>query len=89
MTRTLRIGALLLFPIVCLGCSNRTVATVPVVIRQDVPAYLTQQTPEPFWNGTTNSDLIEHIFDLRQALKSCNADKAAIAGIRDTRDRGK
>ena len=78
-----------MFPIVCLGCSNKTVATVPVVIRQDVPAYLTQQTPEPVWNGTTNSDLIEHIFDLRQSLKSCNADKAAIAGIRDTRDRGK
>ena len=89
MTRTLRIGALLLFPIVCLGCSNRTVATVPVVIRQGVPTYLTQQTPEPVWNGTTNSDLIEHIFDLRQSLKSCNADKAAIAGIRDMRDRGK
>jgi hypothetical protein len=33
--------------------------------------------------------LIEHIFDLRQSLKSCNADKAAIAGIGDTRDRGK
>ena len=64
-------------------------ATVPVVIRQDVPAYLTQQTPEPVWSGTTNSDLIEHIFDLRQSLKSCNADKAAIAGIGDTRDRGK
>ena len=51
---------------------------MPVVIRQDIPAHLIKDTPEPAWNGTTNADLVEHILDLRQALRRCNAKNAAI-----------
>lgn len=51
---------------------------MPVVIRQDIPAHLIEETPEPAWNGTTNADLVEHILDLRQALRRCNAKNAAI-----------
>ena len=40
-------------------------ATMPVIIRQDAPAYLT-------------ADLLGYALDLRQALGACNADKAAI-----------
>lgn len=57
-------------------------ATMPVVIRQDAPAYLTAETPVPLWTGATNADLVEYALDLRQALGSCNADKAAIRGGR-------
>lgn len=62
------------------GCSGKPVATVPVVIRQEAPAYLTAETPVPLWSGSTNADLVVYALDLRQALESCNADKAAIRG---------
>lgn len=55
-------------------------ATAPVIIRQEVPAHLTAETPVPLWRGATNADLVEYALDLRQALGACNADKAAIRG---------
>ena len=42
-------------------------ATMPVIIRQDAPAYLTAETPTPLWNGVTNADLLGYALDLRQA----------------------
>lgn len=57
-------------------------ATVPVIIRQEVPAHLAAETPIPVWDGVTNADLVEYALDLRQALGLCNADKAAIRRIR-------
>lgn len=60
------------------GCSGRPVATVPVVIRQEVPASLTAETPVPLWDGATNADLLGYALDLRRALGACNEDKAAI-----------
>ena len=57
-------------------------ATTPVIIRQDAPAYLTAETPTPLWDGVTNADLVDYVLNLRQALGSCNADKAAIRGGR-------
>ena len=55
---------------------------MPVVIRQDAPAYLTAETPVPLWTGVNNADLVDYVLRLRQALGSCNADKAAIRGGR-------
>ena len=76
MTGRLAIGAALccLLPL--------PVATMPVVIRQDAPAYLTAETPVPLWTGVNNADLVDYVLSLRQALGSCNADKAAIRGGR-------
>ena len=51
-------------------------ATMPVIIRQDAPAYLTAETPVPLWTGVNNADLVDYVLSLRQALGSCNADKA-------------
>ena len=42
-----------------------------MVIREEVPAYLTEPTPAPVLAGDTNLDLVA-------ALGACNADKAAI-----------
>lgn len=72
------IGALLYCLLPLTGCSGKPVATLPVVIRRDIPAHLTEETPVPIWAGTTNADLVEHVLDLRQALGACNADKKAI-----------
>ena len=44
-------------------------ATMPVIIRQDAPAYLTAETPTPLWDGVTNADLLGYALDLRQALQ--------------------
>ena len=59
-------------------------ATMPVIIRQDAPAYLTAETPTPLWDGVTNADLLGYALDLRQALGACNADKAAIRAAAGT-----
>ena len=61
------------------GCSGRReVAAVPLVIREEVPVYLTEPTPAPVLAGDTNLDLVGHVFDWQAALGACNADKAAI-----------
>ena len=61
------------------GCSGRRgVAAVPLVIRDEVPVYLTEPTPAPVLAGDTNLDLVGHVFDWQAALGACNADKAAI-----------
>ena len=61
------------------GCSGRReVAAVPLVIREEVPTYLTKPTPAPVLAGDTNLDLVGHVFDWQAALGACNADKAAI-----------
>lgn len=44
-------------------------ATMPVIIRQDAPAYLTAETPTPLWDGVTNADLLGYALDLRQAAR--------------------
>ena len=56
----------------------RELAAVPLVIREEVPAYLTEPTPAPVLAGDTNLDLVGHVFDWQAALGACNADKAAI-----------
>lgn len=43
--------------------------------------HLCAPVEEPAFTGTTNADLVEHIMDLRLALKYCNADKAAMLYI--------
>lgn len=53
-------------------------AAVPLVIREEVPVYLTEPTPAPVLAGDTNLDLVGHVFDWQAALGACNADKAAI-----------
>ena len=79
MTKRLAIGVLLLCLPLFLGCSGRReVAAVPLVIREEVPAYLTEPTPAPVLAGDTNLDLVGHVFDWQAALGACNADKAAI-----------
>ena len=82
MTVRLAIGAALCCLLPLTGCSGKPVATAPVIIRQEVPAHLTAETPIPLWAGATNSDLVGYALDLRQALGACNADKAAIRGTR-------
>ena len=47
-----------------------------MVIREEVPVYLTE--PTPALAGDTNLDLVGHVFDWQAALGACNADKAAI-----------
>ena len=75
MTKRLAIGVLLLCLPLFSGCSGRReVAAVPLVIREEVPTYLTEPTPA----GDTNLDLVGHVFDWQAALGACNADKAAI-----------
>ena len=76
MTKRLAIGVLLL----CLPLfsGRREVAAVPLVIREEVPVYLTEPTPAPVLAGDTNLDLVGHVFDWQAALGACNADKAAI-----------
>ena len=74
----LAIGAALCCLLPLTGCSGKPMATMPVIIRQDAPAYLTAETPTPLWDGVTNADLLGYALDLRQALGACNADKAAI-----------
>ena len=79
MTKRLAIGVLLLCLPLFSGCSGRReVAAVPLVIREDVPVYLTEPTPAPVLAGDTNLDLVGHVFDWQAALGACNADKAAI-----------
>ncbi|GAB7502271.1 hypothetical protein Bwad003_26560 [Bilophila wadsworthia] len=79
MTKRLVIGVLLLSLPLFSGCSGRReVAAVPLVIRDEVPAYLTEPTPAPVLAGDTNLDLVGHVFDWQAALGACNADKAAI-----------
>ena len=51
-------------------------ATMPVIIRQDAPAYLMAETPTPLWNGVTNADLLGYALDLRQALGACNTGRS-------------
>ena len=82
MTGRLAIGAALCCLLPLTGCSGKPVATMPVVIRQDAPAYLTAETPVPLWTGVNNADLVDYVLSLHQALGSCNADKAAIRGGR-------
>lgn len=79
MTKRLAIGVLLLCLPLFSGCSGRReVAAVPLVIREEVPVYLTEPTPAPVLAGDTNLDLVGHVFDWQAALGACNADKAAI-----------
>ncbi len=47
MTGRLAIGAALCCLLPLTGCSGKPMATMPVIIRQDAPAYLTAETPTP------------------------------------------
>lgn len=59
------------------GCS--TTKYVPVVERELPPAHLLQDCPEPVTiRPVVNSDLLLALNDWRNALRSCNADKAAL-----------
>ena len=46
-----------------------------------IPEMLTEPTPEPEWEGSTNMDLAEHVLSLRHALGLCNSDKEAIRSL--------
>lgn len=60
---------------------------MPVIIRQEIPAYLIEETPVPAWNGKTTADLVEYTLDLKQALQQCNAKNVAIAkATKDTHE---
>lgn len=59
------------------GCS--TTKYVPVVERELPPAHLLQDCPEPVTiRPVVNSDLLLVLNDWRNALRSCNTDKAAL-----------
>lgn len=64
----------------CVGCSGPgKVVTVPQVIHIVPPAALMEPTPEPQCGHETNGDLADCYDATRAALRSANADKAAIA----------
>lgn len=79
MTRLPARGLTCLCLLLCLGCSaqNRLIPC-PVVERVTPPTPLLRPIPEPQWTGAINGDLVDHIQDLRTALRRCNADKAAL-----------
>ncbi|MDL2307274.1 hypothetical protein LJC48_04520 [Desulfovibrio sp. OttesenSCG-928-C06] len=47
-------------------------------MRLSPPRVLLIPSAEPEWSGDTNADLLDWSLGLRAALRSCNADKAAI-----------
>lgn len=55
----------------CATAPTRTVISTP-------PADLVQDCPEPASDFQTNADLVTGFLDMRQALRVCNADKAAL-----------
>jgi len=59
--------------------------TVTRVERVFPPRSLTAPTPLPaeLLLGATNEDLVLWALDLREAVKACNADKAAIRALED------
>lgn len=78
MTKRLAIGVLLLSLPLFSGCSGRReVAAVPLVIREEVPTYLTEPTPAPVLAGDTNLDLVGLVFDWASRARRVQADKAA------------
>lgn len=56
------------------GCAGST----PLLVRDLPPEVLLQDCPEPPANIRTNKDLAEWALALRQALRVCNNDKAAL-----------
>lgn len=59
------------------GCS----AARPPAEPPTVPRALLLPTPAPEWQGQTAGELVEYAQDLEHALKSANADKAAVRAI--------
>ncbi|MDR2300745.1 MAG: hypothetical protein LBF38_01685 [Deltaproteobacteria bacterium] len=71
--RKLAIGALGLFPIAFMtGCANKV---PPTFVSCSTPVGYLQDVAEPELKGKTNKDLIEHVVELREALKRSNLDK--------------
>ena len=42
---------------------------------------MTRPVPEPELAGDSNRDLVRLVLDTREALRTCNADKAALAAM--------
>ena len=81
---TWTIGARLCCLTLLPGCSDREAPLimtrpdpVPWALFEPIPA------PEPPSGQIRNEDLLEYALDLREALKRCNADKAAAREARE------
>lgn len=63
------------------GCSRSPIKTEYIYI--EVPATLTQATLVPAYSGETFGDAVEYIPECVAAIRSCNADKAAIKAVNE------
>lgn len=61
------------------GCGTKI--ETPVIQEQKIPVFLVEETPVPQFNGKSNEDLLDYVFDLRYALELCNADKNTVLHI--------
>lgn len=75
--RLYALGLIVLCLSPCVACSRTKF--VPVPQRLALPEHLTRPVPEPEFTGLTNRDLLEWGLNNRDALRACNADKAALA----------
>lgn len=73
------IGLTILCLPLCVACSR--VEYVPVAQELALPEHLTRPVPEPELAGDSNRDLVRLVLDTREALRTCNADKAALAAM--------
>lgn len=65
-----------------IACSQKTeFVQTSEIIEIKPSAHLMQHTEEPIWTGQTNEDLIQYIFELKEALARCNADKKGLRGF--------
>ena len=73
----------LVFPLfLVVGCASKEeIIPISKVVEIKAPKHLTNPTPVPAWNGTTNQDLIEYVIELKEALNMCNADKGKIGEL--------
>lgn len=69
------------------GCAQKTVVPMVSMVSDPFPEHLVLQTPEPVLPGgplLTNADLVDYLLSLKEAVRMCNADKAAIAAMKRT-----
>lgn len=75
-------GWMLACLMLCLSACAQNQATPAVVHRverQYPPTSLLLTNQEPSLKGNLNQDLVQWSLDLRDSLRSCNADKSALA----------
>jgi hypothetical protein len=54
------------------SCANKV---SPAIVTCSPPVVYLQDVPEPELRGKTNKDLVEHVIELREAVKRSNLDK--------------